>query len=119
MVAPTNFLKKELPKGERNFPSRGERDLATPTKLHKDSLGKAPFCPRKLFPTELGWGYHLVLSPTRKVFFPLKKLFFEATWLEFPSFFLLVQLGLIFQVFFSLDSQIHFSLLSNLVGAIG
>ncbi len=68
-----NGRPNQLPKGGRNFPSKGERDLPTPTKLHKDSLGKAPFCRRKMFPGELGWDYHLVLSPTRKVFFSLEE----------------------------------------------
>jgi hypothetical protein len=89
MVAQTNFPKEELPKGRRNFPSRGERDLQTPTKLHKDSLRKAHFCSRKLFPRELGWSYHLVLSPTRKVFFSLEEGVCQSNLVGISTFFFL------------------------------
>jgi len=61
--------------------------LPTPTKLHKDSLGKAAFCPQKMFPGELGWGYHLVLSPTRKVFFSFEEVVHRSNLVGISTFF--------------------------------
>lgn len=114
MVAPTNFPKEELPKGGRNF-HPGERGTCQPQLSCTRILqGKPPFAHERCSLGNLVGATIQSFLPQGKSFFPLKKLFIEATWLEFPrffslrttslnipSFFLLGQLGWIFQIHFS------------------
>jgi hypothetical protein len=79
-----NSSPNQLPYGGT---SQRRRGLGNPNLMHKDSLRKAPFCSNKLFPRELHWGYHLVLSPTRKVFFSFEEVVRRSNLVGISTFF--------------------------------